>query len=786
MVRFIKKHKKLFFLLFVIFVFSIGSFLISYFNKKDSDRVIDYSLKQCDTNTGYSVAYDVKADYHKNKTISHILVEGAKEEKDNTYRREDEEITVYHALDTDINNLFDSKNKISYDTWDGEVFSADFKGEKIGRGAIFIEVVYWDDFGLPQTEIVYYTDVLNGAVNGDIKELIKIEKKECDIRILLVYKVIDKYGTSSEDFRINYLLKIRNGTKDEVYPVSIEYDKNGKMQDIKKGGTVYSGFWLDFTGNQFYTVEVYRNGDFEGIYDYITIRVRSRFTDEGFYKIITKNAFGEEDEFFIIVDRYIPAGKFKNLDLDGHNTFTNFTAFMLDEPLGGFDNRSPVTMKIRKGDGEYVNYSSGEIIREVGCYSIWLENDLFTNIIYDFEIVNTILPDYNYKRLVSFEESLMPARYYGVSSSDNEITTFCFANYNKALEKAMELEQGYVKDSEFGEIEYEYRGKGYSSDELELEILKYAKQNVKLRYTDIDINEKLIFDREMFNSNEIPYLNDFTFTSLSPILSDTIYYLRLENFVIEPDESNALNLAKSSKNILKYDIPVNKQLTLSGTYLIFDINIYGQIYAFKAYFVNENNAKIKIDYSVNQVEWRAEITADKADKNELSEKAVNYFRIGDIDDKFDVYTIVRVTFGDCVDYYTAYDLETGVKKYYDIAGVYQIVCYDRNFNSFKFEITVKNLDSGIRLEGVENNLAYDAFQIYFNIDCVKFIIKEGSSQILLIENGNIKTNYYGLQIFDSTDGLKYITIKKESGIWNYSIFFEGKNGNTEEFLVTLI
>lgn len=784
MVRIVKRNKKIF-LVFAL-LFSIAFFVMSFIKTNDVNALeIYYSFEQCDDNSGYSIAYPVKSSYHQDKHISHFSIVGATEEEGNIFRRSDEAITVYNIMDTDINNLFNTGNKINYDKWDGDVYSANFGGQEIGKGAIYIEVYYLDDYGNVKTETASYTNFLNDVKEGSKQELLTINQ-ECDVRIFFVYEVTNALGTWYDNFRVNCYFSVRNQTN-TVYAKTIgpaeEFKDEPPAQvaadsDIIEGSTVFNGFRLDYAGNKFYLTTVYRNNVIIGYYNYITIQ-NVYFTEEGVYEIVNQNAFGETRKFNLMVDRYKPKGTFNNIHYN--YIFSSFTAFEWDMPQG-YNYRSPVTLEISKDGGPYVPYKSKEIIDQAGFYSIQLKNEFYT-VTYTIKIIDAVNPVYNYLNLKTLKPNNAATKYWGVDIlADGETYTYCFAidKYNDALEWSMQNEWLSVVSDGGKQI---YRGQSYNSnEELTPALISFAEKNVNVKYTDIFKENNLILTAGLF-SDEIPYLNNFTFTTESPIFSNKVYYIRQEDYlkITELD----LQTAKNIGSIFEYGVSVDKQLDKTGTYLILDTNIYGHTYAFKAYYVNKSQTTAKIVYARNGNYKEIDVSASN---NEMP-PTVDSFTIKSIFDKYDPYAIVKVAFeGQNSESKTDYYIAGDTTELYNTAGEYTITFYDRNSNSFEFKVTVKNpLGNQIILEGAEPNATVsNTFKLYFSPNCQYLEIYENIfDQILYVCSSKVLVQAIEIN-YDNDKDLYYLTFERGESNKTYLIKFVNDEGEFMEFNIKLM
>ncbi|MCL1901001.1 MAG: hypothetical protein FWG51_01210, partial [Firmicutes bacterium] len=280
MFSFIRKNRKLT-LLFLI-VLTTSFFLVSFAidNKVEDGEYSYFNVLQSDE--GYSNVYAVKSEYHKDRFISHFEVTGATKEEKNVYGKGKGEISVYHVLDVDINNLWDTGNKIGYDSFNGDIYQADLQNQKVGFGAVYVAITHYDEMGNPEQKFYYETDFLEGKSKGDAFLLYSVSEDsaaECDISILLFYKVSNGIGSWGDYFRVNFDFSIRNDSTDlnfkTIPPENQFLDElpaQNAGQDILNNSYVFNGFYIDYMGNQFYTTTVYRNGVYVGTYNFITIQ----------------------------------------------------------------------------------------------------------------------------------------------------------------------------------------------------------------------------------------------------------------------------------------------------------------------------------------------------------------------------------------------------------------------------------------------------------------------------------------------------------------------------------
>ena len=779
MVGFIRKNKKLIMLSLVFLISALV--LVMYLTKDSAAASYDfYEIQQCDDNVGYSNPYQVEARYHTDQFIGHFELEDFSVENGNVFGFDGQTLTLYSMLDADINNLFGSSYVLSDDTWSGDVFLADFEGQKIGKGAIYIEETYYNASGEIESIATNKVNVFASASRGDRLKLLEISK-ECDVRVLLVYEVTNKLGTWTDNFRLSYTFSVRN-ISNTVYAQTIEPEaqyadeipaQNVVGIEIPEGSTVFNGFTLSYKLNKFYTTYVFRNGNLIGTYNFFTIEGQ-RFTEEGVYLIVNINAFGEESRFDLTVDRYKPFGVFNNIN--HNNIFSGFTALEWTQPQG-YAYRSKVSLDISFDGSEFVPYESGQVISEPGAYKIRLKNYFYT-VTYNFYITEIAVPYQNYNNLTRVQRfQNASTRFYAVNEGGN---IYCFSDYVSAYTFALDVEYANVTIEEIKDVTiYTYNGYRYvcyAEDEDKIVYSEFmealnsvAENNVYVKYASIfEVDNLIYMDNALFDTTSYPYLNGFEFTSNSPIFSNAVYYIRQEDY---PDiKVLDLATAKSIGRIFEYDIPVETQLTKSGTYLILDTNIYEHTYFFKAYYVKENSAVVKLRYDNNGIEKELNITC--ADNNGIM--TVDKFAIKSIVDKYDPYTVVKVESGDFVDYYIASDILDDNFKIYSTAGEYVITCYDRNGNSFTYNVEIREPIEGQVLLKIDDNYVAlsngsarrvnNEISLYFNVDCDNISISKGAAVVVyeLLPSEIYNFNYVQFT-YENTAGTYYICCDDSNG-----------------------
>jgi len=697
MFKFIRKNRKLT-LLFLI-VLLVSFFLVS-FAKDNSVQAGEYSyFNVLQSDEGYSNVYAVKSEYHKDKFLSSFEVTGDTEKKENVYGKGEKKISVYHVLNTDIDDLWGSGNKIDYDGWSGDIYGADFDNQKIGLGAIHILFTYYNMDGNPEYDTFYETDFLVNKRKGEPDLLFTIDEnstKECDVSIALFYKVSNSIGSWGDYFRVNFDFSIRNHSTNlnfkAIAPESI-YTENDPVEiagaDLLNDSCVFNGFYIDYMGNQFYTTTVYRNNIYVGTYNFISVQY-VYFSQEGKYEIINENAFFEKQTFYLTVDRYKPEGIFLNIDYN--YMFSGWTRFVWIEPKG-YEYRSSVTLEISYNGGEYLPYN-GEFLQNIGSYVISASNAFYT-IDYHFTIVEYIIPDFNYRELLSFNSLTMPTKFWAVSGyhfnpvTHGEYRLFSADDYYEAYNYAL-----YLASSDLSIYDYN------SEEEYSEAVIMCAESKMSVIYYDFGIPGNYTFD-ESIQKGDTLYLNNFTFkNSEGPLYSNKVYYLRQEDYPF----INTLNLSTAMQHasVFEYNVPVREQLLESGTYLILDTNIFGQSYFFKAVYVAKNETVIDIAYSFNGLSRYLSVKSDASSQAAITPGGeysflgtVDEFSLKSLENKYDKYSVIKISYLNLEnvrvwDYYIESD---NLNKIYSAAttgaGIYLIECYDRNGLYFSFEIIVR-------------------------------------------------------------------------------------------------
>lgn len=688
MLSFIRKNRKLT-LLFLIAL--VTSFFLVSFAKDNRVQDGEYSyFNVLQSSEGYSNVYAVKSEYHKDKYISHFEVTGATKENENVFGKGKEKISVYHVLDVEIDDLWGSGNRIDYDSWNEDIYGADFDNQKIGLGAVYTLFTYYDNNGNPEYEANYETDFLANQNKGEPYLLFTIDDyviKECDISILLFYKVSNGIGSWSDYFRVNFDFSVRRDSTAlnfKTIPPEEQFEDEIPAQnvgvDIANNSYVFNGFYVDYRGNQFYNTTVYRNNVYVGAYNFITIQYVS-FSQEGNYEIINKNAFSDIEIFYLTVDRHKPEGVFLNIDYN--YIFPGWTRFVLNNPKD-YENRSPVTVEISYNAGEFLPYS-GEFLQGLGDYIISISNAFYTRDYY-FTIVEPIIPDFNYRELVSLSGALMPTKFLAVEEPSGQYRLFSENGGAEAYSYALYLADLALDINDYVSL------KEYTDAANE-----YAENLISVKYYDYNNFNQYVFDESIITGDTL-YLNNFMFKDDGgPLYSNKVYYLRQEDY----PHINTLDLftALQFASIFKYNQPVCEQLTMSGTYLILDTNIYGQGYHFKAIYAAQNETVIDINYSFNGLNRSLVVTSDMSGQAVITPEGeynfsgtVDKFSLESIKNLYDKYAVIKISLeNSCMtDYYIASD---DLNKIYSEAttgaGVYLMECYDRNGFYFSFEIIVR-------------------------------------------------------------------------------------------------
>jgi len=716
MFSFIRKNRKLTLLFLIALVTSF--FLVSFAkdSKVEAGEYLYFNVLQ--SSEGYSNVYAVKSEYHKDKFISHFEITGATKEERNILGKGKGEISVYHVLDVDIDNLWNTGNKIAYDSYDGDIYGADFQNQEIGFGAVYILETFYDETGNPEYESYYKTNFLTGRNTGEPYLLYSTNgSAERDISILLFYKVSNGIGSWSDYFRVNFDFSIRNDSN-ELNFKTIGPEKQFENEipaqnagvDIANESYVFNGFYIDYMGNQFYTTTVSRNGMRVGIYNFIEIQ-RVYFSEEGKYEIINENAFGEKRVFCLTVDRYKPKGIFRTLDYN--YIFSGFTIFEWAEPQG-YEYRSSVAIKISFNGGEFKPFDGG-LLNKLGYYQITLSN-AFYDVTYEFAIVADIKPEYNYLALKALNGSVTAGKYYfSVEGNSGQKRLFSLDNYDVAREYAFSMASLALNMGDY-----------ISPEEYADAINIYAQNIISIKYYDLN-HAGYEFD-EGIGTKDTLYLNDFTFkNSGSPMFSDKVYYLRQEDYpyLEKLDLATALQY---NADVFEYDKPVSAQLINSGTYLILDTNIFGKEYSFKAVYVVKNETNITIEYIYNGFNRSLGANSDESGETGITpngeysfSKTVDEFALSNFANIYDKYAVVKISYLNSeigfltADYYTAnYNLNKVYRAATTGTGVYLIECYDRNGFYFSFEINVRTpYDNQIILERGSYSIEAEGSSVLF-------------------------------------------------------------------------
>ena len=496
---------------------------------------------------------------------------------------------------------------------------------------------------------------------------------DADYHVFIIFK---STGTKTCYNVIEYVIPIR------TYSYVRDIETN---LDVKESGCFYGPIKIDCLGRN---CEIYVNGTKYGNYKELTAPAEyhiSIYGNDYLCESYTFTIFDQEsDNLYVMIENIRGVLDDSNSDYIVYEAEHSFSIKWLSKSI--------VHAVYSYNYGELSEFENEHEFIDKGLYYINVENS-FTKSSYQYLVylVDDDNPSYNYKKLVdSQDHSMIPVWFevYDIVSESN----LCFSTYQMALQAALSLETEKV---EYNGYEYIYENKKYNSAyEYMVELEKKAKENIEIKYLDLDDKKELYFQNKLIEDDLFLH-PDFTFASLSDY------------------ESSEINLVGESINInIDYNTPISTYNLPSGNYRIIEKDKFG----------NSSVYNIIYDYDNPSIE----ITYDDSNTGSISENInCRYFTFSNISDELDKYVIVKIN--------NEFLLSTDYLGYYFTEpGVYNIKAYDRSGNYIKGSITIANkLAHLVNVDGsvvVEVNNGVKINKVVCNNEEIEFKIPRFSAK----------------------------------------------------------
>lgn len=416
---------------------------------------------------------------------------------------------------------------------------------------------------------------------------------------------------------------------------SVELLKNGET--LNDGDTTAKGFSIDtFDAN--YLVGVSKNG---ASVSYVNNGFKA--TENGKYEITVISKFGTKSTSTIYVfdggtdrgfktyfgDYYING---ERVYRDGEfPTFAKNSRFHINE----IDENTPTL------SGKLVNTTTEETItisgsdrsmRDIslspGCYNGVLysgnpSNGSFFKYTVNFNILDESSKPYvNYRNLTNATRLCdLGSKHYEVAFQTTKggyiFVCFSMDSYDNAFRYAYEIEKRFIEKSEDGYLYYKSienpnkKLKYIDNIELTQALNFYAKRNIEINY----FNPLDSFTYRTYENNLLDSLESLNITESIKVfpnkeekekMASRMPYLNGFTFISVADYDSSKVTAKCYKTgrtcDIKYDIPLDNQLTTSSKYLITETNKYGKSISYDAYFSNENQTISTWSTTINGVD----------------------------------------------------------------------------------------------------------------------------------------------------------------------------------------
>jgi len=365
--------------------------------------------------------------------------------------------------------------------------------------------------------------------------------------------------------------------------------------------------------------------------------------------------------------------------------------------------------------------------------------------------------------------------YYGAQyqSAAKGYITFAFSDWDSAYNYVYEYENGLVEN--LGNDKYRYYGEIYNSNiELMDVINQKAKDNIKRYYFDISDNStyqtleedtikqntnlrELSLDRsviifadnekeKMTNLDALPILNYKPFDYIIPGDSGKInsgfesYKFVKDKYGYDSDKIKITD-SKGKSIDVKYDTDIVKQLEAggiaTGKLMISEETVYGDTTSYEAvYFSGNDNTTELIIECYNAAETNPEKVS--VTMNNIHSIETDAFKISDITDKLDPYSLVIVSKDDKQWMYCAKEYNS---DFWVEPGKYSVKSVNRAGNYYEFNITVR-----------ESDYATISFEGEFTEDSGNILTKIGDTNV---ELPDINRPGYILDGYQNNKGKRY-------------------------------
>lgn len=312
-------------------------------------------------------------------------------------------------------------------------------------------------------------------------------------------------------------------------------------------------------------------------------------------------------------------------------------------------------------------------------------------------------PYVNYSNLFSTErlEDLQTKHYevaYQTTGGGYIYVCFSLDSYEEALNYAREIEGRFVEPSSDGGYYYKAvenpNRKIKYYDQMELTSVRdiYAKQNVEVNY----FNATDLFSYRTYNNDLLSCLEELSLSESIKVfpsqeekdkLIERTPFINNFTFIQASDydvvKIEAVHTETGETYGLKFGVPVDNQLSLSGKYVIVETNSYGKTREYEATFLNKCLTQMVWTIIKDGKESYLEIEADSmSDNNPVIIEADSAF-ITEIFNEYDEGAIVTVKAPRVYSFEIKCLASEFVNLEFYKAGEYEISFIDRIGNSYK-------------------------------------------------------------------------------------------------------